>query len=244
MSAFGVELEVDLVDRGLGAPVGGVLGQEDVAAPLPLLDLEGPGTDEGVGDLVLLGLVDLGPDVLGDAVDVEPLHVGLGRAAAHLAGVVVDRHRLVDELGVGAVRVELLLDDVVVAEGHIPGGHGLAVAPHGALADLERPHQAVVGHLPALGDTGHRLAVEAVADDVVVVEAPRLVVDRAVTDERVEVVGRLCRADPEDDRLAAGGRRRAVVGGEGGADAAGERRRHQEHDAEGEVPRQSRSGAV
>ena len=33
----GVELEVDLVDGRLGAPVVGVLGQKDVAAPLPLL---------------------------------------------------------------------------------------------------------------------------------------------------------------------------------------------------------------
>ncbi len=151
--------------------------------------------------------------MLRHAVDVEPLHVGLGRAAAHLAREVVDRHGLVDELGVGAVRVEVLLDDVVVAEGDVLGGHRLAVAPHGALADVEGPHQAVVRHLPALGDARHRLAVGAVADDVVVVEAPRLVVDGAAADERVEVVGRLGRADPEDDlprcrRPATGCRRR------------------------------------
>ena len=232
----GVVVEVDLVDRRLGPPVVRVLGHLDVAAPLPFLALEGSRTDEGVLHLVLLGVLDAAPDVLGHDVDPAHLHVGLGRRAHHVDRVVVDHLRLFDVGRVAGDRGQVFLDDEVVGEGDVVGGDRLAVLPRHPLADLEGPRQAVVGHRPALGEpaVGIRGPVEAVADQEVVVDRPDLEARALVAHERVEAVRLVEPAELEHDLAVR--RRRALAGGERRADPGDQSGGEQSRDGQREQP--------
>ena len=220
--AVGVVREVDLVDLGLRAPPAGVGDEMDVVVLLPLHAREGAGAHVGRGVRIALPRLlgrDLRPDVLGQ--DGQPVadHVRLGLGAHELHRVVVDRGRLLDEVGVRGVVRHLVLDDVVVGEGDVLGGERHAVVPLGVLAEGERPDETVVAHRPVGGQTGRLLALHrrerlgVVADERVVAEVPHLERRRLVADERVEVVGLPGPADLVDDLAGIGrrGRRRALA---------------------------------
>jgi len=161
--------------------------------------------------------------VLREHVDPQTLHVGFGLLADHLDGVVVNDLGLLDALGVGRVGGEVLVDDDVVAEGDVLGRDRLSVLPLDALADLERPHEAVVGHRPALGKPRLRITFGVVADEHVVVERPHLVGRGLVADERVEVVRVVGPAQTKRDLVAR--RRSARIGGQRRAEPPDEARR-------------------
>ncbi len=104
---------------------------------------------------------------------------------------------------------ELVLDHVVVGEGHVGGGERLAVLPLGLVGDREGPDLAVGRGLPRLGEAdaglvGHVGGAE--ADEQVVVDGPDLVAGRLVADERVQAV-RVVGPAQVQDRLVGGGRR-------------------------------------
>ena len=230
-----VHLEDDLVDLGLAAPVVLVGHGADELALLALRDHERARADDRRLVEVLGGLVvglELAPDVLGDDGDPHGEDVGLGPVALDDHGGVVGRGDRLDAVERREEGGELEVLLVVEAEGDVLGRQRLAVTPHHALADLERPGETVLARGPALREAGLGLEVlVAVVGEEVVGHVVQLVAGLLDADEGVQVVGVGGPADLEHDRVA--GRRRARVAGDRpreAPDEAGGQRQDDEKD--------------
>ena len=227
-----VDLEDDLVDLGLAAPVVLVGHAADELALLPLHDLERSGADDRRAVEVLGRLVvglELAPDVLRHDRHPHGEDVGLGLVALDDDGGVVGRRDRLDAVERREERGELEVLLVVEAEGDVLGRQRLAVAPHDALADLEGPGEAVLALGPALGEP--RLGLEvlvAVVGEEVVADVVELVGRLLDAHERVEVVRVGRPAHLEGDGAA--GRRGTRAGGEGAGQAPDEAGRQGEDD--------------
>src|SRR5262249_30872894 len=141
-----------------------------------------------------------------------------------LAGQLGEAHEGVE---VGAVgRRHLGIEDGVEGEGDVPRGERLAVVPLHALLELERPGEAVLRHLPRLGEEG--------PDPELLVQLDQAVEHRPLRDvglavgrhHRVQAGGVAKVADHEVLPGGASRGRRRQHGGDGEAEGAHEAARH------------------
>jgi len=205
--------EVDLVDLRRRATPIRIRDHLDVGVLLPLDAVEWSGPDDRRLVLEALGRVfvaDLRPDVLGHDRHVVADHVRLGLRAGELDRVVVDHLHLVDEVRVRRPVLEVAVDDVVVREGDVLGGHALAVVPHRVLAQREGPDQLVLADRPVGRKAVRVFALHrsesggVVTDQRVVREVPDLEGLRGVADERVQAVRFVGPADAVHDLATLG----------------------------------------
>ena len=138
---------------------------------------------------LVVGL-ELAPDVLRDHGHPHGEDVRLGPVADDDERGVVRRLGALDAVQRREEGSELEVLLVGVAEGDVVRGERFAVAPLDALADLERPGEAVLARGPALSQARSRGEVlVVVVRQEVVADVVQLVAGLLDADERVEVVG-------------------------------------------------------
>ena len=136
---------------------------------------------------------------------------------------------------VGGVLRHVVLDHVVVGEGHVGRRERLAVLPLHAAPQVDRPDLAIGRDAAVLlgrelaREVERRRVVLAGCEEVVVVQRPDLPALRHVADERVEVVGLGGPAEVQGERAGRRRRRRRWAGGQRGGHAPGDARGQHDH---------------
>jgi len=209
-----VEGPHDLANRRLLTPIVGVPFETQVAAVLPLHNLEGTASHDRrlIGE-PCRGLrgCQLLPDMLGQDGDVQPRQVGFGSRAGDPHRVSVNRLNIFHE-GKTARR---LIQSQVECECDVVSRHRLTIVPPRVVTQTVRPDLAVRRDAAVLltgklgGEPWHSFRFLPVPEQKVVSERPHVVAGVRIRGEPVQAVRLLERSDAEYDLAVGRGGRRA-----------------------------------